>query len=481
MSPVAHFAKLSAKRSGRAAHPPVSPWSHPYPAGIPACRRPIVAAGTRAKSTTWPSSWSTTRSIPRRPYRAATVRRSSVTVYRPSRPSVSPSTPGAPVGPTRTSTSPSTAPTRRRADGRAAATEARTASRSAAAGPGPERDVAARARGGQGGEARLGVGGGGAGPEGERGGGVGRRDRGGARRARRRAPRAGGRGERRGTCREGEHGQEEASGVPHAVPSSAARRPRTSRLAERPGRSARPAQHRDRVAEGVERVRAVAEPPDDALHHEPAPPRERGEQRRGHRRAPSAAAREEAAVAAVGVVDRGDPAWPQDALDLGEITGLVGRRDVDEHVERPDRVDARVGDAGERRAGRQHVVDVVGAGKPLGEEVERALRDVDEHQPLRARLEDHAPPPAAGADLDDRPAGGDLREEDLVDERLLPRLGGGPLLAEARPVPPVPALAVLAGAVVAPRAVRGAEDAARALDVQHRVLHALAEPAGGAQ
>ena len=33
MSPVAHFAKLSAKRSGSSAHAPLTPSSHPYPTG----------------------------------------------------------------------------------------------------------------------------------------------------------------------------------------------------------------------------------------------------------------------------------------------------------------------------------------------------------------------------------------------------------------------------------------------------------------
>jgi hypothetical protein len=186
------------------------------------------------------------------------------------------------------------------------------------------------------------------------------------------------------------------------------------------------------------------------------------------------AARRHAAVAPVGVKERRDAARAQDPRDLVEVARLVHRRDVDEDVERPHRVHARVGDADQRRAGRQHVLDVAGAAEALGDEVERALGDVDQDQPLCARLQHDAPPAAAGPDLDHRAARRDGGEEHLVDHRLLPGLRRRPLLAEARPVPLVPAAPVLGGRVVAPAPVGRAEHAARALDLEQRVLQVLA-------
>ena len=181
------------------------------------------------------------------------------------------------------------------------------------------------------------------------------------------------------------------------------------------------------------------------------------------------------------MVDRRDPAGAQHARDLGEVSGLVAGRDVHEDVERPDGVHAPVGDARDRGAVGQDVLDVARVAQPLGHEVERALGDVDEHEALRPRREQDAPAPAARPDLDDGAAGGDGGEEDLVDERLLPLLRGRPLLAHPRPVPAVPPPPVLVGGVVAPRAVGGAVDPAGALDVEHRVLHALPDAPGGAQ
>jgi hypothetical protein len=56
MSPLAHFQKLSAKRSAVVAHVPVTPSSHPQPRGMPASSVAAVVAGTSARSTTCPSS-----------------------------------------------------------------------------------------------------------------------------------------------------------------------------------------------------------------------------------------------------------------------------------------------------------------------------------------------------------------------------------------------------------------------------------------
>src|SRR5919199_2447482 len=182
---------------------------------------------------------------------------------------------------------------------------------------------------------------------------------------------------------------------------------------------ARAAQDADDVAVAAEGVAALAPRAHDALDDEAALAGERGEQLGRHGRAPA----------------------------------LPARRDA----------------------------DVAGVRESLAHELERALGDIDEDQPLRARCEHDAPAPAAGADLEHGAARGDRGEEDLVDERLLPLVRGGPLLAEPRPVPAVPALPVLGGGVVAPRAVGRAEHAARALDLEQRVLEALAEAPRRAQ
>src|ERR687898_3610404 len=62
--------------------------------------------------------------------------------------------------------------------------------------------------------------------------------------------------------------------------------------------------------------------------------RERCEQCPCHRRAPALA------VTASAVVDHGKSSVTQHPLDVGEVTDDVQRRDVDEGVEGPDRVDA---------------------------------------------------------------------------------------------------------------------------------------------
>ena len=159
-----------------------------------------------------------------------------------------------------------------------------------------------------------------------------------------------------------EHG--EATGFPHAGAASAAaaarRGPRRPRSAERPaatGRAAQPGRRSTVIAspKPSSAVAAVAEGP-----RRRARPRGRARARARRTARPSSAratrpARREPAVAPVGVVDRRDPAGAQHARDLGEVARLVAGRDVDEHVEGPDGVHARVGDARRapsRRSGR---------------------------------------------------------------------------------------------------------------------------------
>ena len=213
--------------------------------------------------------------------------------------------------------------------------------------------------------------------------------------------------------------------VLHRPPAAGARGPSRRLGRTSSGRSAQPGRRRTVIASpkppsasGRRRTSARR-----ARRRRPRSRRQRGEQLGRHRRAPAAAARHQPAVAAVGVVDRRDRrrGAGRARSRRGSRPGRAARCGRRRRRTRPRRRSRRRRRrSSSRRSGRTR--RSARLAQALGHEVERALGDVDEHEALAPRREQHAPAPAARPDLDDGPARRDRGEQDLVDERLLPAL-----------------------------------------------------------